>query len=166
MYKKVLLAVDDSLEARSAAEHVLKMAASGLAEKVILVHAIPEEAGEIKPRWPGEYGIDVPVLKEASDQTVNAIALKLDYARNLFQNAGIAADLKVFVGNPAEVICALIAQEAVDLVALGSRGLSRLEGIIMDSISQHVVLCSPVPVLLFNPQAAGVAKTPKEVYEF
>jgi nucleotide-binding universal stress UspA family protein len=164
-YQKVLLAVDDSPMARKAVEHVAALAKEGSVKRVVLVHVsplIPEE----RPRWPGEYGEEIPPVKDTDQAGISLVKPKLDFAESVFKEAAVNYEFKFYTGNPAEVICILVEKEIFDLAVIGSRGLNRIEGVIMDSISHHVLLNAKCPVLVFNPSASGLTPADNEYYEF
>ena len=51
-------------------------------------------------------------------------------------------------GVPAEVICDLATELSADLVVVGSRGLGRLDRLLLGSVSTSVVQRAPCPVLV------------------
>ena len=62
--------------------------------------------------------------------------------------ADIRTNSVVELGSPAEVIVETADDEGYDLVVMGSRGLGRLTGFLMGSVSQYVVEQSKCPVLV------------------
>lgn len=150
MYKKVLVAVDASERSVKMAEHAVQLNQAGVIGKINLVHVVLE-ANEEKPRWPGEYGIELVPGRPANLETRLVVESKLAPVLDVFEEAGVAVDLQVLVGEPVEVICKLAQEGDYDLVIVGSRGLNRLEGLLMDSISSRVLAAAGCPVMVLNP---------------
>jgi nucleotide-binding universal stress UspA family protein len=51
-------------------------------------------------------------------------------------------------GDPKDIVCQVADEEDVDLIIMGSRGLSRLESILANSVSQYVFQLTSRPMLL------------------
>lgn len=69
-------------------------------------------------------------------------------AAQLFLDRGHRARAIVVVGDPAESILQTAEAEDVDLIVMGRRGLGRLEGILVGSVSERVARHATVPVFL------------------
>jgi nucleotide-binding universal stress UspA family protein len=54
-------------------------------------------------------------------------------------------------GDPAEEILALVRAQPVDLICMGARGLGRVGGALLGSVSSAVLHHSPVPVVVLHP---------------
>lgn len=53
-------------------------------------------------------------------------------------------------GDPASTICRFIEENQIDLVIMGSRGLSGIEELFLGSVSHHVVQKASCPVLVIK----------------
>jgi nucleotide-binding universal stress UspA family protein len=53
-------------------------------------------------------------------------------------------------GDPKDTVCQVADEENVDLIIMGSRGMSRLESILSNSVSQYVFQLTSRPMLLVN----------------
>ncbi len=62
--------------------------------------------------------------------------------------AGVLARSLVIEGNPAEEIMKLAREESMDLIVLGSIGVTGLEKFLLGSVAEKVVRNSKVPVLV------------------
>lgn len=73
----------------------------------------------------------------------------LDEGEKTARNLGIT-DLVVDVaeGHPAEQIIGFAKENGVDLIVMGSRGLSDLPGLLLGSVSHKVIHLSDMPVLV------------------
>ncbi len=65
--------------------------------------------------------------------------LKLDPAK---------VNVRLKQGDPKDIVCQVADEEDVDLIIMGSRGLSRLESILANSVSQYVFQLTSRPMLL------------------
>ena len=78
--------------------------------------------------------------QEAKDLAAEAV--------DLFTGRGHTARAIVVRGDPAESILEMAERERVDLIVMGRRGLGRLAGLLVGSVSERVARHSNVPVLL------------------
>jgi nucleotide-binding universal stress UspA family protein len=53
-------------------------------------------------------------------------------------------------GDPKDTVCEVAEEEQADLIIMGSRGMSRLESILSNSVSQYVFQLTSRPMLLVN----------------
>ncbi len=85
-----------------------------------------------------------PATIDPSDRDEEELARRvgfavLDRAAQALQSAGVTQVEQVLeTGDPAEVILAHAKREEADLVVLGSRGLGRLKGLLLGSVSGEV----------------------------
>ena len=70
--------------------------------------------------------------------------LKLDPAK---------VNVRLKQGDPKDVVCEVAEEENADLIVMGSRGLSRLESILSNSVSQYVFQLTSRPMLLVKDDA-------------
>jgi nucleotide-binding universal stress UspA family protein len=70
----------------------------------------------------------------------------LDVARRFLSSRGILADTVQARGNPAEVL--VDASKDADLVIVGSASLTRLQRLVLGSVSSHVVRDAACDVLV------------------
>jgi nucleotide-binding universal stress UspA family protein len=66
------------------------------------------------------------------------------------RECGIVAKGEVLQGNPSEVIAALALDGEYDLVAMGGRGLSYIESVLIGSTTEALLKSSPCPVLIVH----------------
>lgn len=76
-------------------------------------------------------------------------ALKsLQDTRDLLDQAGIAYQYHIIVGDPAEMIVRLANEEQYDQIMMGPRGKSGIKGLLLGSVTNKVMQLSDIPVLL------------------
>jgi nucleotide-binding universal stress UspA family protein len=73
----------------------------------------------------------------------------LEEARVILGTSGAAAELHF--GDPAEIICRRAADIGADVVVVGSRGLGKIEALVLGSVSDAVVRRAPCSVLVVRP---------------
>ena len=138
-FKKILVPVDGSEYARRAAEAAADLAGSTGAE-VILVHchkSFPAVLGE-----PYYQKAVSRILKEAKDL--------LGPFRSLFEEKNVAFTERLLEGPPRQAISDVARHEDCDLIVMGSRGLSDLEGLFLGSVTHRVLRVAPCPVMVIR----------------
>jgi nucleotide-binding universal stress UspA family protein len=71
-------------------------------------------------------------------------------AVQLLTGVGLEASATVVRGDPAEAIIETGETEGVDMIVMGRRGMGRLKGLLVGSVSERVVRHSAIPVVLVN----------------
>ena len=135
MFKTVLFPVDQSREAREAAEKVVQIVKTYSSRLVILsVLETPPAEGE-----------PPPTEKMTSPQ---AVAQLLKQAQGLFAQQGIEAETIEREGKPAFTICDVADEIGADLIVMGCRGMGLTDEGASDSVTNRVINLSPCPILI------------------
>jgi len=135
MFKTVLFPVDQSREAREAAEmvaHIVKNYSARLIILSVLETSTPE--GETPP----------PEKMTSPD----AVAQLLKSAQSMFAQQGIEAETIEREGKPAFTICDVADEIGADLIVMGCRGVGLTEEGAADSVTNRVINLSPCPILI------------------
>jgi nucleotide-binding universal stress UspA family protein len=69
-------------------------------------------------------------------------------ATQLFLDRGLRARALVVVGEPTEAILTTADEQGVGIIVMGRRGLGRLQGLLVGSVSERVARLASVPVFL------------------
>ena len=135
---KILLAVDGSENSTRAAAFVVKLATSLAAPpQIILLHA------------------DVPLLKgvEAKlgvqgtrDYHADNSRYALKDARAALTDAGLEFEARAIVQDADKAVVEIAANEAADMIVMGSRGRTALTGFLLGSTTTKVIAQAGVPV--------------------
>lgn len=72
----------------------------------------------------------------------------LQSARALLDQAGVAYQPHILVGDPAETIVRFSAEKQCDQIVLGPRGQGTLKGLLLGSVVNKVIQLATLPVLL------------------
>lgn len=155
MFRKILVPIDGSKHAHTALKTALELAevhGSGLEILHVTSYSEeyasmgPEPGGEESeepaspPEWIEEY---MAKLRENDEKMLNQA---LRDAEKLHPELDITS--KLLRGRPGRSIVSEAEEGGFDLVVIGSRGLGGLAGLVLGSVSQHVVEESKVPVLV------------------
>jgi nucleotide-binding universal stress UspA family protein len=137
MFKNILVAVDGSDHSLKAARVAGELARSLQAELRVVVayDPIPSELGQ-------------PYLQEAITARITEAEETHLAAQAQIGEIPFALKQETLEGPPAEAILAVAQARGIDLIVMGSRGLSRLANILIGSQSQKVVAQANCPVLL------------------
>lgn len=136
MFKTVLFPVDQSREAREAAEMVIQIVKNYSARLIILsVLEAPTPEGDESP---------APEKMTSAE----AVAQLLKSAQSMFAQQGIEAETIEREGKPAFTICDVADEVGADLIVMGCRGIGLTEEGAADSVTNRVINLSPCPILI------------------
>ena len=136
MFKTVLFPVDQSREAREAAEMVIQIVKNYSARLIILsVLEAPTPEGDESP---------APEKMTSAE----AVAQLLKSAQSMFAQQGIEAETIEREGKPAFTICDVADEIGADLIVMGCRGTGLTEEGAADSVTNRVINLSPCPILI------------------
>ncbi|HWA14689.1 MAG TPA: universal stress protein [Burkholderiales bacterium] len=110
--------------------------------------------GGLASRLPGSHVAILHVRAPGGTDTATAGA-----AARLRQ-AGVAFDVLVLDGPPAEGILRCAAERRVSEIVMGSRGLGRWSGLVLGSVAMKVVQHVPLPVTVVGAPATGAPPPP------
>jgi nucleotide-binding universal stress UspA family protein len=137
--EKILVPVDDSYHSSSAVRY-----AAGLAEmsgaEVLLLHChqpVPLSVGE-------------PNVKHYVKQMINKSQVLLAPLGDILRKRNITVEERAVGGKPATVIADTARTEKFDLIVIGSKGKSDLEGLIVGSVTHKVLHIAACPVLVVH----------------
>ncbi len=133
MFKTILFPVDQSREAREAAEFVAKLVQTHQSNLILLSVVEEVAASEAKD----------DVMK--SPQKVEQL---LKDAQAFFSSQGIEAEILEKQGKPAFVICDVADEIEANLIVMGTRGLGLTDEGSHDSVTNLAINLSPCPILI------------------
>jgi nucleotide-binding universal stress UspA family protein len=136
-FKNILLATDFSVASEKAFNYAIAIARR-CGSKISLVHVIPTESVSFVPELPGERQRD-----EVKRQMENLAS------RSEFQQIPHEAILRA--GSVWSVLSAVIRQQDIDLVVLGTHGRSGIKKLVLGSVAEEVVRRAGCPVLTVGP---------------
>ena len=137
--QRILVPLDFSRHADSVLEWAAHLAKEH-GSRLLLLHAyhLPVEFQQLEGAYlPQDFWASV---KAEAEQNLRRYAEPL-------RAQGLTADVIVREGYPATVIEQEAVDQRVDLIVIGTRGLSGLKHLLLGSIAERVVQKSPCPVL-------------------
>lgn len=139
MFHKIIVAIDGSEHSHRALE-VGKDLANRYEATVWLVHVFPHTSDLLGY---DEYE-KLVARREEAGQAV------LDEAHNLLSTVNFPVYEELLEGPPAEAIINVAEVRGVDLIIMGTRGLSSLQGLLLGSVSHRVMHHAHCPVMLIR----------------
>ena len=137
--KRLLVAFDGSESAERALRHAIDRVEAAPGLELVLVHAHEESLG--MGVTPDHLSYErVAELQRAHSETV------LRRAEAILGAAGVPYVKEILVGPVAEVIASRASRLGCAGIVMGARGLSRVRGLALGSISTKVVHLADVPV--------------------
>ena len=134
---RIITSVDGSLLSRRVVERAAEMAAMFQA-KVILLHVrqkVPDILGE-------------PYYQQVLNKYMDSAEGITTPLKPLFEERGVEHEVLILEGDPAEAIVEAANDEKCDLIVMGTRGLSNLQGIALGSVSHKVLQTAECMVLI------------------
>jgi len=153
IFSRILLAYDDSPEARLALDYACALARDGA--QLIVAHAAAENAALVSAVTPyGFTEIDSQPLGAELEEQSSTI---LERALEACTKAGVSAE-GVFLGaSPMQSITELARARDTQLTVVGTHGRSGVVRTVLGSVAEEILRKSEVPVLLVN----GHARSPR-----
>ena len=142
--KKVLFPTDFSMLSDAALDYAATLAKDG---ELLIVHVeeppIAYGAGEMY------YGVSEP-----DTQTLTKMLHELAPA-----DSTVRCRHRLVIGNPADEIVQIAAEENVDLIVMGTHGRTGLKRFLMGSVAEAVVRKAKCPVLTVKPHHNATVKS-------
>jgi nucleotide-binding universal stress UspA family protein len=147
MFKHILVAVDGSTYSHGAVPTAIEIARK-FGSDILVVHVHEHDRGRNVV-----YSSESPA--DATRLVGNAV--------KVIRDAGIDARSKVLdlaPGHVAKAIVETAGTNHIDLIVMGSRGLSDIEGLLLGSVTHKVIQLATVPVLV--DRASAIRETSAE----
>ena len=136
MYRRILMAVENSAYDAAIVEHVTTLA--GLCRSsVVIIHVAD-----------GWVARNIKELNLRESDEMKEDRAYIDGLAASLEQKGIRAEAVLASGNPAHEICAAAAREQCDLIAMATHGHKLLNDVLRGSVANTVRHNTTVPVLL------------------
>ena len=134
---KILVPVDGSPPSHKAAGYAAKMAGLMAAELLLLYchKPFPSVLGE-------------PYLQKAITQRLENSQKMLAPYRELLEKRQVTFSERILEGPPGSQICETARIEDCEMIVMGSRGRTDLQGLLLGSTAHRVLHCAHCPVLV------------------
>lgn len=144
MYKKILVPIDGSEYAERALERAISLAKTYNSQIILLNVIKTDELEVVKQYSESSYGLVKTYLEQAASKL-------LEEAEKKVKKKGIEDVVKkIAYGDPAEKIIEEANNENVDLIAIGTRGLTGVKRVVLGSTTQKVIRWSEKDVLVVH----------------
>jgi nucleotide-binding universal stress UspA family protein len=142
--KQILIPIDFSDYSDQALRWGVSLAQKYGAQ-LLLLHVIPEVLEEVSARESAgeQLVIDLTAEVEAQLREIARQGLK----------EGVAVDVRVADGEPADAILRMARQEKVDLIVMGTHGRTGLSHLLLGSTAEAVVRAAACPVFTVRASA-------------
>ncbi|WP_416150410.1 universal stress protein [Salipaludibacillus sp. HK11] len=137
MFKNILLATDGSEHALRAAEKAIEVANCNSESIIHIVYAIENSKSDVLSNW------NTAGAKEKREEKVKPTEEKMIAA-------GIQYKVEFLQGEPGPSIVAFADKHNFDVVIIGSRGLSGIQGLVLGSVSHKVAKRAHCAVLIIK----------------
>jgi nucleotide-binding universal stress UspA family protein len=142
LFSKILVGLDGSEYSLKALDIAIDLAKKYQSE-LILVHVVMRQIYAINPPEAGVLA-GTAIVRELEEDG-KAILAKGEAA---VKAQGIPVETRLKQGVPAEELLRAVADENVDLIVLGSRGLSQVRAFFLGSVSDKVSHHAKCPALI------------------
>jgi nucleotide-binding universal stress UspA family protein len=140
MYRRILVAVENSAADRTILAHVAELARITGA-RLLLVH--------VADGWAARH-FDQLKLRESEE--MKGDRAYLEHVAGELASQGLAADTRLAMGDPATELIRVAGEEQVDLIAMSTHGHRYLADVIHGTTADRVRHLVKVPVLLLRAQ--------------
>ena len=137
--RKILVPVDFSDHSQRALDEAIGLA-KVFGSELHLLHCY-----QIHPTAIAPYGIVVPEAFELDIRT--AAAQRLSEWREKASAQGVRVQEHITAHFPAEEIAAMADQLGIDLIVMGTRGLTGLKHVLLGSVAERTIRLAKCPVL-------------------
>ncbi|MEO2117795.1 MAG: universal stress protein [Methanocaldococcus sp.] len=155
VYKKILYPTDFSETAKLALNHVKAFKNLG-GEEVILLHVIDEKyikKRDILSLLLGVAGLNKSVEEfesELKEKLVKEAKNKMEEIKKELEDVGFKVREMVVVGIPYKEIVEVAKNCEVDIIIMGSHGITNLKEILLGSVTENVIKKTDKPVLIIR----------------
>ena len=130
---RILVAIDDSQEARDALKHALEQ----FSEATIYVVHVPEVANITL-----DTSYDASMTDEAEERAKDI----LETARTIAGEYGRPIETELVFGHPAKAVVSYATENEIDQIVIGSRGKGGVKRVLLGSIAETIIRRADCPV--------------------
>ena len=138
-FHRILVPVDFSKHSDAALDLAIELAKESGAEILLVL------AYELPSSVTMAYGVAIP--QSVWDGVQEAATAKLNEALARTKAAGVAGTTHLLTAPAADAIAETAAAHKVDLIVMGTRGLTGLRHVLLGSVAERTIRIAPCPVL-------------------
>lgn len=168
MYRKILVALDNSPTSDSLFAHALELAQATGGE-LLLVHSLssqedtsplPMSATLDSIYWAPGTELDLESWRQEWRRYETESLERLRHYAAIANTARVTTEFRQLIGNPATAICKAAQEWGADLILIGNRGRTGLTELVLGSVSNHVMHRAPCSVLVMKGAALSQVEPP------
>lgn len=172
MFKKVLVAVDQSAMGQQVFDQALAIAKANQSSMMLLHVLSAEEDGSpqilVSPDigyYPALSDTNLLIYREQWEQYEKRGIAMLERLVEVARAEGVPAEYTQSVGQAGANICRLAKQWSADVIVMGRRGRSGLTALLLGSVSNYVLHHAPCSAVIVHPKAAAEMEAAKSTPE-
>lgn len=125
--------------------------------RLSLVHVVPPPHEVVVQHCSPSSSVSDDALRAVTARLVKHAERQFDLIRS---NCGerVTLDTRTLIGHPAHTICNLCEREKFDLIIVTSHGATGTSKMQMGSVTETILGCVPIPVLVIKPQMNATGK--------
>lgn len=136
-FKKILNPVDGSDHSMRSTKYAVKLAKQ-FNSRIILMHC--------HARFP--VVLSEPYFQNAINEIMKSSEELVSPYESLLEQEGIDYEVRILEGGPGDNITTVARIEKIDLIVMGSRGVSDFEGLLLGSVAHQVLHKADCPVFI------------------
>ena len=136
-FQKILNPVDGSKHSLNATRYAIDLARQ-FDSRIILLHC--------HNRFP--VVLSEPYFQQAVNEIMKASEELVKPFEDMLADSGVEHEVRILEGLPGSTIADVVRIEKIDLVVMGSRGVSDFEGLFLGSVAHQVLHKSGCPVFI------------------
>ncbi|MCP3944287.1 MAG: universal stress protein [Desulfobacteraceae bacterium] len=136
-FEKILNPVDGSEHSIHATKSAIELAKQ-FNSKVVLLHC--------HSRFP--VVLSEPYFQQAINEIMKTSEELVEPFENILKESGVDYEVRIIEGLPGTSIADIARLEKMDLIVMGSRGVSNFEGLFLGSVAHQVLHKSECPVFI------------------
>ncbi|MDD3245614.1 MAG: universal stress protein [Methanosarcina sp.] len=142
LFKKILIPTDGSENAKKAVAYGINIARATGAEVCALYVVSTENAGTARTvmGWAGAF----------EEYLANQGGVATAYVEKLGKEAGVKVEPMYLKGSPAEKILEYAEESNIDLIVMGTQGLTGIQRFLIGSVAENVLRHSKIPVMIIR----------------
>lgn len=167
MYQKILVALDNSPASEALFGEALDLA-QATEGALLLVHSLSNQDDNsplpMSPMldsiyWAPGTELDLEAWRQEWVRYETESSDRLRRYAAIANTAGVTAEFRQLIGNPAAVICKAAQEWDADLILIGNRGRKGIAELVLGSVSNEVMHKAPCSVLVMKAAVLATNKS-------
>jgi nucleotide-binding universal stress UspA family protein len=148
-FERIVAAVDGSSHSQRVLDAAIAQARlSG--GTLTLVHVLPSEQDKAAPMFADLTGSSYQARQAQHELAREQGKAILAHAHDLVKREGLDGRTLLLEGDPGPTLCRYAEAHHMDLIVIGSRGLSTVKELMLGSVSHKVAQMASLPVLIIK----------------